>query len=50
MNIDFRDAVSGPGRDVAAGILGCMSRNVRIAVVAAAMGCAGAIEWLTAPI
>ena len=37
-----------------AGILGFMSRNVRvavaIAVVAAAMGGAGAIGWLTAPI
>ena len=37
-----------------AGILGFMSRNVRIAVaiavVAAAMGGAGAIGWMTAPI
>lgn len=37
-----------------AGILGFMSRNVRIAVaiavVAAVMGGAGAIGWLTAPI
>ncbi len=37
-----------------AGILGFMSRNVRvavaIAVVAAATGGAGAIGWLTAPI
>lgn len=37
-----------------AGILGFMSRNARIAVaaaiVAAAVGGAGAIGWLTAPI
>jgi hypothetical protein len=36
------------------GILGFMSRNVRLAVaiaaVAAAVGGAGAIGWLTAPI
>ena len=37
-----------------AGILGFMSRNMRIAVavavVAAAVGGAGAIGWITAPI
>lgn len=37
-----------------AGILGFMSRNVRIAiavaVVAGAVGAAGAIGWITAPI
>ncbi len=42
------------GEDDMAGILGFMSRNVRIAVaiavVAAAVGGAGAIGWLTAPI
>lgn len=39
--------------DVMAGILGFMSRNLRIAiavaVVAAAVGGAGAIGWITAP-
>ncbi|MBU1347518.1 MAG: hypothetical protein KKA16_11300 [Alphaproteobacteria bacterium] len=42
------------GEDAMTGILGFMSRNMRIAiaiaVVAAAVGGAGAIGWLTAPI
>ena len=43
-----------PGEDDMAGFLGFMSRNVRIAVaiavVAGAVGAAGAIGWITAPI
>jgi hypothetical protein len=53
MNGSFCGAVTA-WEDVMAGILAFMSRNLRIAiavaVVAAAVGGAGAIGWITAPI
>lgn len=53
MNPDLCGAVE-VREDSMAGILGFMSRNLRIAiavaVVAAAVGGAGAIGWITAPI
>jgi hypothetical protein len=53
MNRDLYGAVD-VREDIMAGILGFMGRNLRIAiavaVVAAAVGGAGAIGWITAPI
>jgi hypothetical protein len=53
MNLDFHVAMS-LREDAMSGLLSFMGRNVRIAVavavVAASIGAAGAIGWMTAPI
>ncbi len=54
MNASFCGAVTVEEEQTMAGMFGFMSRNLRIAiavaVVAAAVGGAGAIGWITAPI